>query len=29
MLALTSVIIDYTFNNVFPTFYILQVHPYH
>jgi len=25
MLAMTSVIVDYTFNNVFITFYILQV----
>jgi len=24
MLAMTSVIVDYTFNNVFLTFYILQ-----
>jgi len=27
MLAMTSVIADYTFNNVFLTFYILQVPP--
>jgi len=27
MLAMTSVIVDYTFNNVFSTFYILQAPP--